>query len=129
MAVEGLGLSQKEADRCRNFFAMGLVYWLYGRDAGADAALHRGEVRQASRTSPRPTARRCKAGWNYGETTEAFASSYQVDPAKLPPGTYRNMMGNQALAWGLIAAAKLSGKRAVSRHLSRSRRPATSCTN
>ena len=51
-----------------------------------------------------------KAGWNYGETTEHFASTYQVAPAVLQPGTYRNIMGNQALAWGLITAAKLSEK-------------------
>ena len=49
-----------------------------------------------------------KAGWNYGETTDAFVSSFRVDRAKLESGTYRNMMGNEALAWGLVTAAKLS---------------------
>jgi 2-oxoglutarate ferredoxin oxidoreductase subunit alpha len=108
-SVAGLGLSVKEADRCRNFFATGLVYWLYGRDM---SVTHRfidekfggkPEVAEANR-------RALQAGWNYGETTDAFEASYRVDRAKLPPGKYRNMMGNQALAWGLIAAAKLSGK-------------------
>ena len=61
------------------------------------------EVAEANR-------RALQAGYNYGETTEAFVSSYRVEPAKLPPGKYRNIMGNQALAWGLMAAAKLSGK-------------------
>src|SRR5262245_2055106 len=108
-SVTGLGLSVKEADRCRNFFATGLVYWLYGRDMSvtlrfiAEKFGGKPEVAEANR-------RALQAGWNYGETTDAFAASYRVDRAKLPPGKYRNMMGNQALAWGLIAAAKLSGK-------------------
>jgi 2-oxoglutarate ferredoxin oxidoreductase subunit alpha len=108
-SVEGLGLSLKEADRCRNFFAMGLLYWLYGRTP--DVTLRFIENKFGGKPDIAEANRRAlKAGWNYGETTDAFASSYRVDPAKLPPGKYRNMMGNQALAWGLIAAAKLSGK-------------------
>jgi len=109
-AVESTGLSTKFADRCKNFFAMGLVFWLYGRDVeptlrfidkkfGKKAP----EVAEANRLA-------LKAGWNYGETTEDFASTYQVSAAELPEGTYRNVMGNQALAWGLISAARLSGK-------------------
>ncbi|MFM9117831.1 MAG: 2-oxoacid:acceptor oxidoreductase subunit alpha [Planctomycetota bacterium] len=108
-AVKSLGLSMKEADRCRNFFAMGLLYWLYGRSQ--DATLRyidekfgkKPEVAEANR-------RALRAGWNYGETTEAFVSSYRVQAAKLEPGTYTNIMGNQAMAWGLIAASKLSNK-------------------
>ena len=108
-AVEDLGLGIKIADRCRNFFAMGLVYWLYGRDLSAtlrfirDKFGNRPDIAQANEKALR-------AGWNYGETTEAFASSFRVEPAKLPPGTYLNIMGNQALAWGLLAAAEMSGK-------------------
>ena len=108
-AVEDLRLGVKIADRCRNFFAMGLVYWLYGRDLSAtlrfirDKFGNRPDIAQANEKALR-------AGWNYGETTEALASSYRVDPAKLPPGTYLNIMGNQALAWGLLAAAEMSGK-------------------
>jgi len=107
LAVEGLGLSVKEADRCRNFYAMGLVFWLYGRPLDPtlrfiDAKFgKRPEVAEANR-------RALKAGFNYGDTTEAFLSQYRVDPAQLPAGTYRSVMGNQALAWGLIAAARLS---------------------
>ena len=88
---------------------MGLVYWLFGRDFSAtlrfirDKFGNKPDIAQANEKALR-------AGWYYGETTEAFASSYRVDPAKLPPGTYRNMMGNQAVAWGLVAAAELSGK-------------------
>ncbi len=106
-AVEGLGLSVKEADRCRNFFAMGLIYWLYGRDTSPTLRFieskfgGKPDVAEANRKA-------LNAGWNFGETTDAFVSNYQVAPAKLPPGTYKNMMGNQALAWGLVAAAKAS---------------------
>lgn len=109
-AVEGLDLSQKEADRCRNFFAMGLVFWLYGRSMKPtlrfiDAKFSKlPAIAEANR-------RALKAGYNFGETTDAFRSSYTVEKAKLPPGKYRNMTGNQALAWGLISAAKLSEKK------------------
>ena len=107
-SVEGLGLSQKEADRCRNFFAMGLVYWLFGRSLDPTVRFIE------SKFGTKPTIadanlRALRAGRNYGETTDAFVSSYQVDRAKLAPGTYRNMTGNVALAWGMIAAAKMSG--------------------
>jgi len=108
-SVDGLGLSQKEADRCRNFFAMGLLYWLYGRKP--DLTLRFIESKFGSKPDIAEANRRAlKAGWNYGETTDSFASSYRVEPAKLDPGTYRNIMGNQALAWGFMAAARLSGK-------------------
>ena len=108
-AVEELGLGVKIADRCRNFFAMGLVYWLFGRDLSAtlrfihDKFGNKPDIAQANE-------RALRAGWNYGETTDAFASSFKVDAAALPPGTYNNVMGNQAIAWGLVAAAELSGK-------------------
>ena len=108
-ALEELGLGVKIADRCRNFFAMGLVYWLFGRDPDAtlrfirDKFGNKPDIAQANEKA-------MWAGWNYGETTETFASSYRVDAAKLPAGTYRNIMGNQALAWGLLAAAEMSGK-------------------
>ncbi len=108
-AVEGLGLSQKEADRCRNFFAMGLVYWLYGRSLDVTRRFieskfgSKPEIAQAN-------LKALQTGRNYGETTDAFISSYRVNRAQLPPGQYRNMTGNQALAWGLMAAAERSGK-------------------
>ena len=111
-AVEETGLSTKFADRCKNFFAMGLVFWLYGRDVEPTLRFiekkfsKKPEVAEANR-------RALKAGWNYGETTEDFASTYQIPKADLAPGTYRNVMGNQALAWGLVAAAKAQQKRIV----------------
>ena len=109
-AVDGLGLSQKEADRCRNFFAMGLVFWLYNRPL--DPTLRYIDQKFGKRADVAEANRRAlRTGYNYGETTEAIAAHYKVDRAQLPPGKYRNIMGNQALAWGLIAAAQQSGKR------------------
>lgn len=108
-SVEGLGLSQKEVDRCRNFFAMGLVYWLYGRSL--DSTLRYIDAKFGSKPNIAEANRRAlHAGFNYGDITEAFVSNYQVDKAVLPSGKYRSMTGNQALAWGLMAAAKLSNK-------------------
>jgi len=108
LAVKDLGLGTKEADRCRNFFAMGLVFWLYDRSLEPtlrfilEKFARRPEVAEANR-------RALMAGYHYGETTEAFTHRYAVDPARLTPGLYRNITGNQALAWGLMAAARLSG--------------------
>jgi 2-oxoglutarate ferredoxin oxidoreductase subunit alpha len=108
-AVSEHGLSPKVADRCKNFFAMGLVYWLFGRFLEPtlrfiqDKFGKKPEVAAANEAALR-------AGWAYGETTEAFGESYQVESAELTAGTYRNIMGNQALAWGLVAASKRSGK-------------------
>ena len=108
-AVDDLGLSVKEADRCRNFFAMGLAFWLYGRTM--DATLRYIDAKFGKRPAVAEANRRAlKAGYFYGETTEAFASHYAVPSAELEPGTYRSIMGNTALSWGLIAAAKSSGK-------------------
>ena len=108
-AVDGLGLSVKLADRCRNFFAMGLVYWLYGRELDTTQRF----IESKFGTKPNiaeANIRSLKAGYNFGETTDAFVSSYKVDAADLPPGTYRNITGNSALALGLITASKLSEK-------------------
>jgi len=108
-ALKDLGMSTKEADMCKNFFALGLLTWLYGRELDStvryinDKFSKKPIVAEANR-------RALHAGWNYGETTDAFVSSYKVDPAQLPPGKYKNVMGNTALAWGCIAAARLSGK-------------------
>ena len=108
-AVEPTGLSVKFADRCKNFFAMGLVFWLYGRDV--DPTLRFIENKFSSKPEVAEANRLAlKAGWNYGETTEHFASTFQVPAADLEPGVYKNVIGNQALAWGLVAAAELSGK-------------------
>lgn len=108
-AVQSLGLSMKEADRCRNFFAMGMVYWLYGRDMEATLRFIRTKFSKSADIQA-ANERALHAGWAFGETTELLGISYQVESATLPPGKYRNVMGNQALAWGLMAASQLSGK-------------------
>jgi 2-oxoglutarate ferredoxin oxidoreductase subunit alpha len=107
--LKDLGMSMKEADMCKNFFALGLLSWLYGREL--DSTLRYINDKFSKKPSVAEANRRAlHAGWNYGETTDAFVSSYKVQPAKLPPGKYKNIMGNTALAWGCIAAAKLSNK-------------------
>jgi 2-oxoglutarate ferredoxin oxidoreductase subunit alpha len=103
------GLSRKEKERAKNMFALGLLSWMYTRPtAGTEAFLEkkfgaRPEILAANLAALR-------AGWNYGETTEDFASSYVVQPAPMPPGTYRNITGNTALALGLVAAAHRAGR-------------------
>ncbi len=105
-AVEGI--TPREAERSKNFFALGLMSWLYHRPIEPtldfiDAKFSkRPEIAAANTLALR-------AGWNYGETSEDFAVSYEVAPAKLAPGRYRQITGNTALSYGLIAAAKLSG--------------------
>src|SRR5215211_4038501 len=95
LAVEELGLGLKEADRCRNFFAMGLVFWLYDRPL--DPTLRYIKSKFAKRPEiVEANTRSLKAGYNYGETTEAFISQFRVDKADLPAGKYRNIMGNEA---------------------------------
>ena len=108
-ALKGIeGVTSREAERSKNFFALGLMSWLYHRPTEGTVAFieqkfaKRPEIAEAN-------ARAFKAGYNYGETSEDFAVSYEVAPAKLTPGTYRQITGNTALSYGLIAASKLSG--------------------
>ncbi|HVX62566.1 MAG TPA: 2-oxoacid:acceptor oxidoreductase subunit alpha [Pirellulales bacterium] len=109
LAVDGCGLGQKESDRCRNFYAMGLVFWLY--DRSLEPTLRYIDAKFAKKSPAVAEANRqaLKAGYNYGETTEAFASQYRVHKAQLQPGVYRNLTGNEATAYGLMTAAKRSG--------------------
>ena len=109
-AVASLNLGNKESERCKNFFAMGLVYWLFGRSLEPTLRFIHDKFSKKYPDVAKANEAALRAGWAYGETTEAFGLSYQVEAAELTPGTYRNIMGNQALAWGLIAASKLSGK-------------------
>jgi 2-oxoglutarate ferredoxin oxidoreductase subunit alpha len=107
-ALEGSELSRKDAGRSKNMFALGLLSWMYSRPTEGTLEFirtkfaNKPEIADANITA-------FKAGWNYGETTEAFAVAYEVKPAALPTGTYRNISGNLALAYGLIAAAQRSG--------------------
>jgi 2-oxoglutarate ferredoxin oxidoreductase subunit alpha len=107
-ALDGFGLSKKEAERAKNMFALGLLSWMYHRPIeGTVEFLQRKFAARPELADANVAA--LKAGWNYGETTEDFAVQYEVKPAKLAPGTYRNITGNIALAYGLVAAGVRSG--------------------
>jgi 2-oxoglutarate/2-oxoacid ferredoxin oxidoreductase subunit alpha len=107
-AVKEFGLSRKDAGRAKNMFALGLLSWLYNRPIeGTERFLHAKFAKKPDILAANLAAFR--AGWNYGETTEDFSVSYEVKPAPLPKGTYRNISGNLALSYGLVAAARQSG--------------------
>jgi 2-oxoglutarate ferredoxin oxidoreductase subunit alpha len=107
-AVKEFGLSRKDASRAKNMFALGLLSWMFGRPTDPTTSFLSKrfakvpDIRDANITA-------FKAGWNFGETTEAFVVRYEVKPATMPPGTYRNITGNLALAYGLIAGGVQSG--------------------
>jgi 2-oxoglutarate ferredoxin oxidoreductase subunit alpha len=107
-SVKEFGLSRKDAARSKNMYSLGLVSWLYGRDVeGTESYL-------SAKFKSKPAIRDANlaalhAGWNFGETTETFAVSYTVKPAPAAEGRYRNITGNVALSYGLVAAGRLSG--------------------
>jgi 2-oxoglutarate ferredoxin oxidoreductase subunit alpha len=107
-ATEHLGLSKKDAERCKNMFALGLLSWMYSRPT--DVTIKWIEQRFSAKPQQLDANRSAfKAGYNFGETTELFAHHYVVKAAPALPGTYRNVTGATALAWGLIAASTRSG--------------------
>ena len=107
-AVKEFGLSRKDAARAKNMFALGLLSWLYGRPTESTIAfLQRRFAKVPDIRDANVAAYR--AGWNFGETTETFVVSYEVKPAPMPTGTYRNITGNLALSYGLIAGGVQSG--------------------
>ncbi len=107
-ALKDLGLDKKTVDRCKNFFALGMCYWLYNRSLDTslrwieDKFKSKPALVQANRTA-------MQAGYSYCEATEAFQISYEIPPAKLAPGLYRNISGNTALAMGFVAASQKAG--------------------
>ncbi len=107
-ALSELSLTRKEAERSKNMFALGILTWMYHRPTEATEKFltakfaNKPEILQANLLAYR-------TGWNYGETTEDFANSFEVAPTKMPAGKYRNISGNAALALGLIAAGEKSG--------------------
>ncbi len=107
-ALQGLGLDAKAMDRCKNFFALGMCYWLYNRSMEPtvrwidDKFKKKPLLAEANKLA-------LKAGYSYCEATEAFQISYEIPPAQLSPGLYRNLSGNQALALGFVTAAKKAG--------------------
>lgn len=111
-AVAECKLSPREADRCKNFFALGLVYWMYERPL--DVTLK--WIRDKFGKNPQfvdANTRALKAGYNYGETVELLPVQYKVAKAKIPPGTYRKITGNDALALGIAAAGQIAKKTVV----------------
>ncbi|MGH3440471.1 MAG: 2-oxoacid:acceptor oxidoreductase subunit alpha [Nitriliruptorales bacterium] len=106
--VEARDITSKDAGRAKNMFALGLVSWMFGRPI--DSTIAWLEKKFAARPAiAEANARAIRSGYNFGETTELFAHTYEVKPAKLPPGRYRNISGNVALAYGLVAAAERAG--------------------
>jgi 2-oxoglutarate ferredoxin oxidoreductase subunit alpha len=104
-ALEDLPLNAKEKERCKNFFALGLVSWIYTRPL--DPTLEAIKKRfSKNETFVEANTRALKAGHAFGETAEMFAEHYGIEAAEMPPGVYRSMTGNRALAWGLLAAAE-----------------------
>ena len=107
-ALKDLGLDAKSMDRCKNFFALGMCYWLYNRSMDStlrwieDKFKAKPALVSANRTA-------MQAGYSYCEATEAFQITYEIPPAKLSPGVYRNISGNSALAMGFVAASQKSG--------------------
>ena len=107
-ALEEFDITRKDAERAKNMFALGLLSWLYNRPVESTIAFleskfaSKPEIMKANKAA-------FQAGWNYGETTEAFSVQYEIKPARLRPGTYRNITGNSALAIGLVAASRRSG--------------------
>jgi 2-oxoglutarate ferredoxin oxidoreductase subunit alpha len=107
-ALEDFEISKKDAERAKNMFALGLLSWLYHRPT--DATVRFLEIKFAKKPEiMKANIAAFQTGWSYGETTESFSVSYEVKPATLPPGLYRNISGNVALAYGLVAASSRSG--------------------
>lgn len=111
-AVADSGLSNKEAHRCKNFWTLGLMYWIYNRPLEPTL---RWLDKKFSRSPElaKANASALRAGYAYGETIEFSHHRYEIPAAPVEPGTYRNMSGNIAMAWGIVAAAELSGLQVV----------------
>ena len=112
-ATRETGLGAKDQDRCKNMFALGLVYWLYGRPLEATVDHIQQKFGAKKPVVAQANILTLKAGYHYGETTELFDQQYQVPKAKLHPGRYRKITGNEATAIGMIAASRLANKQLV----------------
>jgi 2-oxoglutarate ferredoxin oxidoreductase subunit alpha len=108
-SLEGLEMTSKQKDLTKNFFALGLMFWLYERSM--DPTIEWIDAKFGARpVIAEANKRALKAGYAFGETTEIFHTHYRVRPAKLDPGTYRNITGNEATALGFLAASKLADR-------------------
>jgi len=109
VALSGMGLSSKEVARSKNYFALGMLYWLYNRPIEPQVESIKAKFQKKPQFAE-PNIKVFQAGHAFGETSELFLSQYRVPAAKLRPGTYRNITGNGAVALGIAAVAKLSGR-------------------
>ena len=114
-AVKDCGLTPREQDRCKNFFALGLVYWMYERPLEATLKWIQAKFGKKPETRPvlEANTRALKAGYNYGETVELLPVQYQVAKAQIAPGTYRKITGNEAAVLGFVAAGQMAKKTLV----------------
>jgi 2-oxoglutarate ferredoxin oxidoreductase subunit alpha len=113
-ALEPVQMTHKDKERCKNYFALGVLYWLYSRPLDNTLQHIADKFGKDKYGKPTPhlvesNSLALKAGWGYAEASELFRSQYEVPPATYAPGRYRNVMGNEALALGLVAGGKLSG--------------------
>lgn len=108
-ALADMNISTKMVDKTKNFFALGLMYWMYNRPLDQSIRFIEEKFGKKDPQVAEANLRALKAGYNYGDTVEIFTTRYEVKPAKLPPGRYRNIMGNTATALGLVAAANKAG--------------------
>ncbi|MBI3074152.1 MAG: 2-oxoacid:acceptor oxidoreductase subunit alpha [Deltaproteobacteria bacterium] len=107
-ALEGSGLSAKEIQRCKNYYALGLMFWLYSRPTQPEIDAINQKFKK-NELFAKANVSAFNAGYNYGETTEMFVSRFVVPRAELEPGIYRHITGNEATAIGLVAAAQRAG--------------------
>ena len=107
-ALKEITLGTKEKDRAKNMFVLGFLYWMYNRDMESTLSFLKEKFGKKDDIL-NANLKALQAGYNYGDTTETFTTRYKVEKAKMKPGTYRSIMGNQALAMGLVAAAQKSG--------------------
>ncbi len=105
LALQDMNLPARTVTRCRNFFALGLTSWLFHRPIEPSARWIESRFKKTPQLVE-ANVRALKAGWNYGETTELFQTSYEIKPASIAPGKYRNITGNAATALGFVAAAR-----------------------
>jgi 2-oxoglutarate ferredoxin oxidoreductase subunit alpha len=107
-ALKDITMGMKEKDRAKNMFVLGFLYWMYTRDMNTTINFLKEKFGKKPEILE-SNIRVLQAGYNYGDTTETFTTTYAVEKAKMEPGTYRSVMGNQAVAYGLIAASQKSG--------------------
>ena len=107
-ALKEFTMGMKEKDRAKNMFVLGFLYWMYNREMDSTIGFLKEKFGKKDDIL-NSNIKVLQAGYNYGDTTETFTTTYKVEKAKMEPGNYRSIMGNQALAYGLIAASQKSG--------------------